>query len=65
LQYHMTFQIVDNTMTNIQKINLSKIVDFVPDPKFRKFLQLRTKSKKIGDQQPSYFRKKLNKSIQT
>jgi hypothetical protein len=25
----MTFQIVDNTMTNIQKISPSKIVDFL------------------------------------
>jgi hypothetical protein len=29
--YHKTFQIVDYTMTNIQKISLSKIIDSVPD----------------------------------
>ena len=30
IRYHKAFKIVDYTMTNIQKISLSKIVDFVP-----------------------------------
>ena len=38
-EYHKTFQIVDYTMTNIQKISLSKIVGFVPESEIWRVLK--------------------------